>query len=143
MDKVALKSRDWLSIRQGSNNDTQIACFLIDGEAVCLPARFDASIRPCNANGDNHLEILASDSESQSFAGRLHLAAAMGKQITFIYAQLDEDELSMIDNLIEAEESDWFEQMANTKRWIVYPFQCDCLDNRDRKAAFLFNLSSV
>lgn len=107
---------------------------------VNLPPGFKVRIRPCS-EGNDHLAVVTDDHASADFAGRLEIAAAMGKQVIFLHARLDSDELQLIIEFIEADKPDWHEEISDVKRWTVYPFRCDCQNNGNGQKAGLFSLS--
>jgi len=140
MDDEKAYTRDWLLVKPDSGNDSQVACIIIDGEVVNLPPRFNVSIRPCS-EGNDHLAVVTDDHASAEFAGRLEIAAAMGKQVIFLHAKLDSDELRRITEFIEADKPNWHEGMTDVKRWTVYPFRCDCKNSDNGHKTGLFSLS--
>lgn len=121
-------------------HDNHVACILIEGEIVSLPSSFSVSIRPCCSEGHEHLAVVTDDSECEEFAGRLEIAAAMGKEVTFLHAKIDSDELERIKKLIEADRPNWHEEVPNAKSWTVYPYRCDCAKQNNGKKVGLFSL---
>jgi hypothetical protein len=142
MDFTKARSRDCLSVRNADENK-QIMCVLIDNEAACLPADFNAEIQSCHCHCNDHLAVATDDVESKDFAGRLEIAAAMGKKIHFLHATLNDHEFSRIRALIAADALDWPSQLPHAKRWIVYPYRCDFQKPKNSESIQLFNASLI
>jgi len=140
VDEKAL-SRDWLYESSNAENSKNIASITIDGEMVNLPKKFGATVEACCAEGNNHLSLACQDSECADFAGRLEIAAAMGKEILFLHAKVAKDELEAVKDLIDVGGPRWHEVVPEAKSWTVYPYRCNCEASNGHKKKGMFSLA--
>lgn len=130
----------WLSVNPATGTETRLTCILIDDEYVSLPLSFNAEIIDCCSDGKNHLSLAVDDRSAQDFAGRLEIAAAMGKEVKLLHALIGDDELGRVKALIEAQEPVWQEQESKIDCWSVYPHSCKCENKSNKRTTGLFNI---
>lgn len=141
MDDEKAQSRNWLYVSSNAEDSSNLASITIDGEMVNLPERFDATVETCRAEGNDHLSLACQDGECADFAGRLEIAAAMGKEILFLHAKVAKDELDAIKDLIDVGGPRWHEVVPEAKSWTVYPYRCDCDGSNGHKKKGMFSLA--